>query len=69
MQYLKNNKTIVIKPVDEGKSIVIWDKKDHLKDSKYHLNDSIFYGEVTGDPLENLKQKMEIALSKLLKKK
>ena len=57
----------MIKHVDEGNSIVIWDKKDHLKDSKYHLNDSILYREVTGDPLENLKQKMEIALSKLLK--
>lgn len=66
MQYLENNKTIVIKHVDEGNSIVIWDKKDHLKDSKYHLNDNIVYGEVSGDILENLKQKMKFALSKLL---
>lgn len=66
MQYLENNKTIVIKHVDEGNSIVIWDKKDHLTDSKYHLNDNIVYGEVSGDILENLKQKMKLALSKLL---
>ena len=64
-----NDKEIMIDPVDEGNAIVVWDKNNHLKDSKNHLNDYIVYGEVTGDPLEILKQKIKIALSKVLKKK
>ena len=64
-----NDKEIMIDPVDEGNAIVVWDKNNHLKDSKNHLNDYIVYGEVTGDPLETLKQKIKIALSKVLKKK
>ena len=64
-----NDKEIMIDPVDEGNAIVVWDKNNHLKDSKNHLNDYIVYGEVTGDPLETLKQKIKIALGKVLKKK
>ena len=51
-QDLIYDKTIVIKPVDEGNVVVIWDKEDYLKDSKNHMNDNIVYGEVTGNPLE-----------------
>ena len=63
-QDLIYDKTIVIKPVDEGNVVVIWDKEDYLKDSKNHMNDNIVYGEVTGNPLEALKQKMKNVLKK-----
>lgn len=69
MQDPINDKAILTEPVDEDNVIVIWDKEDHLKDRKNRLNDYIVYGEITGDPLETLKQKIKIVLIKVLKKK
>ena len=60
MQDLINDEAIVTKPVDKGSAIVIWDKVDYLKDSKNHLNGNIASGEVTGVPLQTLKQKVQI---------
>ena len=60
LQDLINYKTIVIKPVDKDSAKVIWDKEDYLKDSQDYLNDNIVYGEVTGDPLQTLEQKIKI---------
>ena len=62
MQDPISDKVIIIEPVDKGNVIVIWDKE-----RKKHLNDFSVYRGVTSDPLETLKQKIKIALIKVLK--
>ena len=56
----------MIKPVDKGIAIVIWDKGDYLKDSKNYLNDNIVRGGLTGDPLQTLKKETDKKLNDYL---
>ena len=44
---LKNDSTIVIKGTDKGFGVVVWDRKDYLKDAHKQLSDKAVYEEVT----------------------
>ena len=44
---LKNDSTIVIKGTDKGFGVVVWDRKDYLKEAHKQLSDKAVYEEVT----------------------
>ena len=46
MRELVEDSSIVIKSVDRGSCVVVWDRKDNLLEAKKHLNDSNTYNEV-----------------------
>ena len=46
MHSLENDRNIIIKPVDKGSSIVVWDRLDYLAEAEKQLSDSNIYKEV-----------------------
>ena len=53
---LKNDRTIVIKGVDKGSAVVVWDREDYIKKAENQLGDTNIYDEVPNDakPLMNI---------------
>ena len=47
---LKNNKNIVIKGIDKGSALVVWDRGNQIKEAEKQLGDSDVYEEVPDDP-------------------
>ena len=37
---LQNNRSVIIKPVDKGSAVVVWDRQDYLKEAERQLSDS-----------------------------
>ena len=46
MRSLENDKNVLIKPADQGSSIVVWDSLDYLAEAEKQLSDSNTYKEV-----------------------
>ena len=46
MRSLENDRNVLIKPVDQGSSIVVWDRLDYLPEAEKQLSDSNTYKEV-----------------------
>ena len=46
MRSLENDKNVLIKPADQGSSIVVWDRLDYLAKAEKQLSDSNTYKEV-----------------------
>ena len=46
MRRLAEDRSIVIKPVDKGSCVVVWDRTDYLLEVEKHLSDSSTYKEV-----------------------
>ena len=40
MRSLQNNRSVIIKPVDKGSAVVVWDRQDYLKEAERQLSDS-----------------------------
>ena len=43
---LQSDRSVIIKPVDEVSSVVVWDKNYWLKGTEYQISDSNIYKEV-----------------------
>ena len=46
---LRDDPTIIIKGTDKGSAVVVWDRKDYLKEAYKHLEDKYVYEEVQND--------------------
>ena len=46
MRSLENDRNVLIKPADQGSSIVVWDRLDYLAEAEKQLSDSNTYKEV-----------------------
>ena len=46
MRSLQNDRSVIIKPADNGSAVVVWDRQDYLKVAERQLIDSIVYMEV-----------------------
>ena len=47
---MKSDKNIVIKGVDNGATVVVWERQDYIKEAEKQLGDSDAYEEVPDDP-------------------
>ena len=65
LQNLMYDKNISIKPADIGSTIVIWDKKDHLKECELQLGNKSVY-ELKRDLLQGIMQKIPNTLLDML---
>ena len=52
---LKNDKSIVIKSPDKGSAVVVWGRKDYIKEAEKQLDDEELYEEVSNDAAPLLK--------------
>ena len=55
MRSLENDRNVVIKPADEGSSIVVWDRLDYLAEAEKQLSDSKTYKEVQWSEKDQIK--------------
>ena len=46
---LRNDTSIIIKGADKGSAVVVWDRKDYIKEVNSQLMDNNVYEEVSGD--------------------
>ena len=46
MRSLENDRNVIIKPLDKGSSIAVWDRLDYLAENEKQLSDSNNYKEV-----------------------
>ena len=46
---LNTDKAIVIKGVDKGSAVVVWDREDYIKEATNQLGDANIYEEVPSD--------------------
>ena len=54
---LKFDNSVLIKEVDKGSAVVVWDRENYLKEVNNQLNDKNFYKELAGHvegPLEKI---------------
>ena len=49
MYSFKNDSFIVIRDVDKGSGVVVWDREDYLKGEHKQLSDEEVYEDVTND--------------------
>ena len=47
---LRDDSSIIIKGADKGSVVVVWDRKDYLKEAYKQLEDREVYEEVPNDP-------------------
>ena len=68
---LAEDRSIVIKPVDKGSCVVVWDRTDYLLEAEKRLSDSSYYKEVKfGDKeLFKLAEESNKMFRRLLSKK
>ena len=46
MRSLQNEGSVIIKPVDKGSAVVVWNRQDYLKEAERQFSDSSNYEEV-----------------------
>ena len=64
---LAEDRSIVIKPVDKGSCLVVWDKIDYLTEVENHLSDNSYYKDVNfGD--DDLIKLVEQSKKKIFRK-
>ena len=49
MYSLDDDKSIIVKGADKGSAVIVWDRKDYLKEAKKHLENKEVYLEVPND--------------------
>jgi hypothetical protein len=59
MENLAKDDSIVIKGADKGASVVLWDRKDYLKEGFRQLSDRLFYRELEVDPTEQYRKEIQ----------
>lgn len=69
MKDLMNDSNIMIKPVDKGGGIVIWDQQDCLGEYKNQLTDVNVHEKVEGDPVTATNKKICKVLDNMMRKK
>ena len=43
MRHLQRDRNVIIKPADKGSALVIWDRRDYLKEAEKQLSDRSTY--------------------------
>ena len=51
---LRDDTSIIIKEADKGSGVVVWDRKDYLKEAEKQLGDKETYEELSSDPVSLL---------------
>ena len=51
---LRDDTSIIIKEADKGSGVVVWDRKDYLKEAEKQLGDKETYEELSSDPVSPL---------------
>ena len=51
---LRDDTSIIIKKADKGSGVVVWDRKDYLKEAEKQLGDKETYEELSSDPVSPL---------------
>ena len=69
MKELMNDCTIIIKPADKGSGLVIWDKRDYLRECENHLTDMNLDENVEGDPITGTNKNIGKVLDNMIRKK
>ena len=65
---LCKNKHIVINKADKGSTVVIQNRSDYITDAMFHLNDTITYQPLTGDPTQHICSQIRNILHEYYKK-
>ena len=65
LRTLRRRQDIVIKPADKGSAVVVWSKKDYIKEAERQLGNENHYRKLEKDPtstytaeIKNVVQKM-----------
>ena len=64
---LRGDTSIIIKKVDKGSGVVVWDREDYLKKVEKQLGDKETYEELSSDPVSPLIGIMKGCLSQFKK--
>ena len=62
---LRDDTSIIIKEADKSSGVVVWDRKDYLKEAEKQLGDKETYEELSSDPLSPLISIVEVCLSRV----
>ena len=63
--HLRNDTSIIIKEADKGLGVVVWDRKDYLKEAEKQLTDKKKYEELSSDPVSPLISTVKGCLSRI----
>ena len=72
LKYLKEGRSIIIKPADKGSCVVVWDREDYLAEGYKQLNDESIYVDIkhsTDKTLSDLIEKSNKFFKRLNRKK
>ena len=62
---LRDNTSIIIKQADKGSGVVVWDRKNYLKEAEKQLGDKETYEELTSDLVSPLTSIVKGCLSRV----
>ena len=65
---LRDDTSIIIKEADKGSGVVVWDRKDYLKEAEKQLGDKETYEELSSDPVSPLISIVKGCLSRVKKR-
>ena len=51
LNLLRDDTSIIIKEADKGSGVVVWDRKDYLKEAEKQVGDKKTYEEFSSDPV------------------
>ena len=65
---LRDDTSIIIKEADKSSGVVVWDRKDFLKEAEKRLGDKETYEELSSDPVSPLISIVKSCLSRVKKR-
>jgi len=69
LKHLADNRDLVIKPADKGSAIVVWGRKDYVKEADKQLSDEAVYEKCASNPLTNVNNEIKEVLNDMQNKK
>ena len=68
LSLLRDGTSVIIKEADKGSGVVVWDRKDYLKEAEKQLGDKETYEELSSDPVSPLISIVKGCLSRVKKR-
>ena len=65
LNLLRDDTSIIIKEADKGSGVVVWDRKDYLKEAEKQVGDKETYQEFSSDPVSPLISIVKSCLSRV----
>ena len=65
LNLLRDDTSIIIKEADKGSAVVVWDRKDYLKEAEKQVGDKETYQEFSSDPVSPLISIVKSCLSRV----